>query len=268
MKLPLARALALLSCLAVPVAAQNGPGLAPYTDSLPGALITFEMLPVPAGRVTIPTTGGPITVDVPAFWMSRTEVTWDLYDVFAFRLDVPRDERPKIDATARPSRPYGAPDKGFGHSGYPAIGMTATAAEAFAAWLSAKTGKTYRLATEAEWQRAADVALGNAMLSKARRDAIAWSADNADAQTHPVGEKLGDQLGLKDLLGNVGEWVTTADSGHALRGGTWRDAGASLDAHTRALQAPSWNQTDPQVPKSRWWLPDAPFTGIRLVRVP
>ncbi|MES2124989.1 MAG: SUMF1/EgtB/PvdO family nonheme iron enzyme [Gemmatimonadota bacterium] len=252
--------------------AQQRPGipvrLQPYTDTVPGALVSFTMLPVPAGSVEMPTAHGPVTVAVPAFWIAKTEVTWDIYDIFAFRLDVPREDRPKVDASARPSRPYGAPDRGFGHAGYPAIGMTATAAVAFAEWLSKKTGHTYRIATEAEWARAASAAFGDRPLSRQRLDAVAWTADNAEAQTHPVGQKLDDQIGAQDLLGNAGEWVTTADSGFALRGGSFRDPVARVAPGLSERQEPSWNQTDPQIPKSRWWLSDAPFTGIRLVRVP
>jgi len=33
----------------------------------------------------------------------------------------------------------------------------------------------------------------------------------------------------------------------------------------RERQTPEWNMTDPQYPKSRWWLSDAPFVGFRVV---
>ncbi|MEO5800656.1 MAG: SUMF1/EgtB/PvdO family nonheme iron enzyme [Gemmatimonadales bacterium] len=249
-------------------AAQGSERFVPYTDTIPGALLSFVMLPVPAGTITVSTATGPLKVPVAAFWIAKSEITWDMYDIFAFRLDVPRDERPKIDISARPSRPYGAPDKGYGHSGFPAIGMTATAAEAFARWISAKTGHSYRIATDAEWTHAAELAFGTSPLSRQRLDATAWTRENADAQTHAVGLKLNDRIGVQDLFGNAAEWVTTADSGFALRGGSYRDPAAQITTVWSARQDPTWNQTDPQIPKSRWWLSDAPFTGIRLVRVP
>ncbi len=263
-----AAALALLPGAVVAQGGVTAVRLQPYTDTIPSALISFTMLPVPAGSISMPGPAGRVTVAVPAFWIAKTEITWDIYDIFAFRLDVPREERPKLDATARPSRPYGAPDRGYGHAGYPAIGMTASAAEAFARWISQRTGHSYRIATEAEWARAAEAAFGTAPPTRQRIAAVAWTAENSEGQTHPVGQKLDDQLGAQDLLGNAGEWVTTADSGYALRGGTFRDAAPRLTPATSARQDPTWNQTDPQVPKSRWWLSDAPFTGIRLVRVP
>ena len=41
-----------------------------------------------------------------------------------------------------------------------------------------------------------------------------------------------------------------------------------VGAASRRVQDASWNETDPQLPKSRWWLSDAPFVGFRLVREP
>jgi formylglycine-generating enzyme required for sulfatase activity len=234
--------------------------LAPYRDSIPGTLVTFEMIPVPGGVSAAP------------FWIGKTEVTWDEYDVWAFRLDLAKlPPSARADATARPSRPYGAPDRGFGHHGYPAIGMTAFAAEAYCAWLSTKTGKTYRLATDAEWTRAVLAGLGaDTGLTTARRDALAWHAGNADNKSHAVAAKAPDALGSYDLIGNVAEWVTEegAAGPPTVRGGSWADPPERVGPDARAAQTPAWNETDPQFPKSRWWLADAPFVGFRIVRAP
>jgi hypothetical protein len=94
------------------------PRPAAITDSIPGTLVTFDMVPVPGD---------------PPLLIGKTEVTWDEYDVFAYRLDQPTINLPPADtarpgladATARPSRPYGAPDYGWGHQGYPAISIAA-----------------------------------------------------------------------------------------------------------------------------------------------
>ncbi|MGH7531354.1 MAG: formylglycine-generating enzyme family protein [Gemmatimonadales bacterium] len=229
------------------------------SDSIPGTLVRFDMIPVPAS-----TAGGR------AFWIGKTEVTWDEYDVWAFRLDLPAADRTAgVDATGRPSRPYGAPDRGFGHRGYPAIGMTYAAAQAYCAWLSAKTGKRYRLPTDEEWTRAALLGLGSdSILSPQRRDSLAWHAGNAGATTRRTGTKTADALGLHDVLGNVAEWVTGADGTPLVRGGSWADPPDRVNPTTRERQTPAWNETDPQFPKSRWWLADAPFVGFRIVREP
>jgi formylglycine-generating enzyme required for sulfatase activity len=223
-----------------------------YHEKIDGTLVTFEMRLVPGGD------------GVQAFYAGVTEVTWDMYDVFALELD--RGPAPgKADAVARPSNPYGAPDYGWGHAGFPVMSVTRAAAEAFCTWLSLKTGKAYRLPTEAEWTRAAQLAAAPA-LTDARRDAIAWHRGNAEGRTHAVGTRSPDALGLFDLFGNVGEWVVPADGALVLRGGSFRDARESVGVSTRAVQDASWNETDPQLPKSKWWLSDAPFAGFRIVR--
>lgn len=259
------RALALLLATVTPLAAQQpGERLA---DSLPALRLRWEMAWVPGGTVTVPGRDGPATVSVEGFWIGVTEVPWELYDAFHLRLDVPRGERAGVDARLRPSSPYGAPDRGFGHRGWPVISVTHGAATRFATWLSERTGSRYAVPTDAQWQRAADVAhgMGRGVSSIATH---AWTAANAEGTTHRIGTLAPDGLGLFDLLGNAGEWTTGDDGTPWLRGGTFLDSPDSVRVSTRARQQPSWNQTDPQDPKSRWWLSDGPFAGFRLVRIP
>ena len=233
------------------------PGLQSYTDTIPGTLVSFAMIAVPGD---------------PPFYIGKTEVTWDEYDVFAYKLDQPtigpRDTAIArvIDATARPSRPYGAPDYGWGHAGYPAISIAAPAAAAYAEWLSAKTGKRYRLATDAEWSRAATAGLAG--LTPALLDSLAWHAGNSGSRSHPVAARRADALGIHDLLGNAAEWVMGADGRPLTRGGSWADQPAMLGPATSARYSSAWQERDPQFPKSRWWLSDGPFVGFRLVREP
>jgi formylglycine-generating enzyme required for sulfatase activity len=252
--------LALLVCAATSsVIAQTSAPQA-YRETIPGTVVSFEMVPVPGGTITID--GKPI--DVKPFFIGQTEVTWDLYDIFALGLDVPKGGG-GADAIARPSQPYSAPDYGWGHAGSPAISIARQAAEAFTGWLSTKTGKKYRLPTEAEWTHAASLAAGKDPLTAARLDAIAWHRENASQRTHPVGTKAADALGLYDLFGNAAEWVS-AGNAFVTRGGSFRSAANGLGPSTRAEQDESWNERDPQLPKSRWWLSDGPFVGFRVVR--
>jgi formylglycine-generating enzyme required for sulfatase activity len=127
------------------------------------------------------------------------------------------------------------------------------------------TNKKYRLPTEAEWVQAAMLAAGTGTLAPDRRDALAWHQGNAGAKTHPVGLKKADALGLFDLFGNAAEWVATSDGTLVARGGSFRDPPSTIGPTARAVQDESWNERDPQLPKSRWWLSDAPFVGFRLV---
>ena len=228
-------------------------------DTIPGTLVSFELVAVPAGQVTLD--GKPIKVE--PFHIGRTEVTWDMYDVFALGLDA-KDQT--ADAVSRPSQPYGAPDYGWGHGGYAAISIARPAAQAFCTWLSKKTGQNYRLPTEAEWAHAAALAIGSVPLTPDRRDNLAWHGGNALGKAHRVGTKQPDALGLFDLFGNAAEWVATDDDTFVTRGGSFRDPPERVGPQGRAVQESSWNERDPQLPKSKWWLSDGPFVGFRIVR--
>lgn len=236
-------------------------------DSIPGTLVTFEMVRVPGGKVVLDGPRGRREVGVEPFYIGRTEVSWDMYDVYMLRLDERRTTS-AADAIARPSRPYAVPDYEWGHAGYAAISIARHAAETFAKWLSAKTGHRYRLPTEAEWVHAAVLASGGRPLTGERLNALAWHAGNAGERTHPIATKQPDALGLHDLFGNVAEWVTSGDSIPVTRGGSFRDAPGTLGPAARATQDARWTERDPQLPSSRWWLTDAPFVGFRLVRDP
>jgi formylglycine-generating enzyme required for sulfatase activity len=234
-------------------------------DSIPGTLESFEMVAIPAVTATI----AGKDVQVPAFLIGRTELSWDAYD--AYMLSKPTTaEKPPVgaDAVSRPSRPYGAPDYGWGHRGFPAISVARGGAESFCAWLSTRTGKRYRLPTEAEWVRAATLASGGKTIPAARMDALAWHAGNATATTHASGKKQADLIGLYDLFGNAAEWVTTDDGKYVARGGSFRNTRKDVGPQARAEQDDSWQERDPQIPKSRWWLSDGPFIGFRIVREP
>ena len=236
-----------------------------YHESITGTLVSFEMALVPGGTVRVPVKDTERSIDVAPFYIGVTEVTWDLYDVFALGLDTSASTA-KADALARPSHPYGAPDYGWGHTGFPAISVTRAAAAAFCEWLSLKTGKAYRVPTEAEWLRAAALAAGGSSLPAARREALAWHRGNSSARTHAVATKSPDGRGLFDLFGNAAEWVVPEDDALVTRGGSFRDPADAVGPEARALQDASWNETDPQLPKSKWWLSDAPFVGFRIVR--
>ncbi|MFN0181542.1 MAG: formylglycine-generating enzyme family protein [Gemmatimonadales bacterium] len=237
------------------LAAATAAGQDIVSDSIPGTLVKFELVRIPGGGTAVEG----VAQEVGPVLMGRTEATWEMYDAFTLsRSPSPRYAPAGADAVAGPSRPYGNPDYGFGHAGFPVISVTRAAAEAFCAWLSSVTGHRYRLPTDAEWQRAADLAGSE----------DGWHAGNAEGRTHAVGSLAPTSFGLFDIFGNVAEWVTTGDGSLVVRGGSWRDGKAGIGPSARERQQRSWNQRDPQIPKSSWWLSDGPFVGFRVVREP
>lgn len=249
---PFAPRVAALAAAAALYAPQAPAPPTTYQETIPGTIVRFEMAPVPGGAGVAP------------FYLGRTEVTWDMYDVFALGLDRKTPEG-EPDAVARPSRPYGAPDYGWGHAGYPAISIAREAADAYVAWLSTVTGRAYRLPTEAEWEHAARLAVRD-MPASTQAGVYAWHRDNAGRRTHPVASLKPDALGLFDLFGNAAEWVDVPGNARVTRGGSFRDPLDHVWAGARAVQDDSWNERDPQLPKSQWWLSDGPFVGFRLAR--
>jgi len=284
----------------------------PYTDVIGGTLVKFEMLPIRGGKFTM---GSPATeadrkedegpqheVTVEPFWMGKREVTWDEYEVFMFALDIARrkvtgEEATPMDkladALTRPTKPYTDMTFGMGKESFPAICMTQYAAKMYCEWLNAKTGRYYRLPTEAEWEYACRAGTTTAYSfgdDPKQLDDHAWHYDNSDDAYHPVGKKKPNPWGLYDMHGNVAEWcadqyvpdfyaqcaaqsvvknplaVPTMLYPHVARGGSWDDDADLLRSAARRASTPDWKMQDPQIPQSVWYHTDALFLGFRIVR--
>lgn len=304
--------------LVVPPSAATAPGeeMKPYVEMIPGTQVKFEMVPIPGGTFTM---GSPATepghkedegpqhrVTVHPFWMAKTEMTWDAYDFFAFSNDILRKRREGVefakqpeseqraDAVTRPTPPYTDETFGFGSAGHPVINVSHHAAMEFTRWLSEKTGKTYRLPSEAEWEwgcRAGTETPWFFGSDPAPLGDYAWYRENSEALPHAVGEKQPNPWGLDDILGNAAEWVLdlydknyyqtfqpdvpallpvlipgAQKYPHVVRGGSWDDPAPRVRCAARTASSPDWNQEDPQRPQSIWWLTDALTVGFRVVR--
>jgi formylglycine-generating enzyme required for sulfatase activity len=122
---------------------------------------------------------------------------------------------------------------------HPAVNISWRDARAYAAWLSKKTGRTYRLPTEAEWAYAAgsrfhDDALGAGMDDDRAARAIARYEQESrrapgETATRPTGGFGANEHGILDLAGNVWEWTDTCFDR------------VTLDASGRAATAPVRN---------------------------
>jgi formylglycine-generating enzyme required for sulfatase activity len=139
--------------------------------------------------------------------------------------------------------------------------------------LNEKTGQSYRLPTEAEWEYAArsggkpeKYSGGDAV------DAVAWYQSTSGGKTHHVGTKAPNGLGIHDMSGNVWEWVQDRyDSGYY--SGSPRDnpKGPSSGTH-RVGRGGSWyNDAGFCRSTNRYhYAPDLrdDFLGFRIVRTP
>ncbi|HVS13129.1 MAG TPA: formylglycine-generating enzyme family protein [Thermoanaerobaculia bacterium] len=290
--------------LALPARAEKS--MAPYVETVPGVATTLEMVPIPGGTVLLGSPEGEAgraddegprrEVELAPFWMSTVEIQWDLYQAFAAdaEVDAPGPdlaidgatlEELDVDALARPTPPYVPMDFGMGVEGYPAIGMTQFAARQFTRWLSERTGRFYRLPTEAEWEHACRAGTTTAYWfgdDAGELPAHGWfRANSPDRRYHRSGELAPNPWGLHDMHGNVAEWVL--DQHHerypeslpawpttlyprVVRGGSYLDDAGHLRCAARRASSPSWKRRDPQLPQSVWWHTDARFVGFRVVR--
>lgn len=266
-----------------------------YRQKIDGTPLAFDMAVIPGGEFIMGNNSGhddekpEHKVAVSPFWMSTHEVTWDLFELFVYKdLELTQSAGKaipsEVDAITRPSKPYLDMTFGMGKQDLPALAMTHYNAIQFCKWLYARTGVFYRLPTEAEWEFAARQGQVEGAL-----DDYAWNTGNSNSTTQKVGTKRPNKFGIYDMFGNAAEWTydqyspdfyatlagkTAKDPvnvpeklyPHAVRGGSYQSDLRYLTPTARDYSDASWKQIDPQVPKSNWWLPDAPFVGIRLVR--
>ncbi|MBA4187696.1 MAG: sulfatase-modifying factor protein [Planctomycetaceae bacterium] len=278
----------------------------------------FEMVYIPGGEVTVgspdteagrlPNEGPRYKAKVGSFWMQKVEVTWNDWDMFWYDeqfLKADHKDAAKLgpDAVTRPTNTFLDETYDHGRDGHPALSMTHHAAMVYCEWLRKKTGRLYRLPTEAEFEYAArggkgDTAyfFGNDPKELAE---YAWFAENSKDEdfpekpkgcTHKVGSRKPNPFGIHDLYGNVSEWaldqydpktyenraknmlnlnpvnVPTSDKwAHVIRGGSWADKADKLRSASRRVSEESWQKHDPQEPRSIWWLTRMDVVGFRVV---
>ncbi len=272
--------------------------------------------------------GHQLRVKVEPFWIGKHEVTWAEYQNFMQQYEIFKkldelrftgtrmesakkqlEAMPKVkeylekealdvDAITCPTPLY---DSSFTYGPgeepeQPAVTMSQFAAKQYTKWLSGITGEQFRLPTEAEWEYAARAGTTTAYSfgdDAANIGDYAWTTDNADYQTHEVGQLKPNPWGLYDMHGNVAEWVldeyvadhysklkegvTVAEAvawpvklfPRSIRGGSWLvEAPDCRSAARYQSDDPEWTLSDPNLPTSPWWFTEEPATGVgfRIIR--
>lgn len=298
-------------------------GFVNFTEKVPGTTLSFAMQAIPAGSFKMGSENSesfhqedesPVReVKISQFFMAQTEVTWDQYWAFysetmsegrtAPELVYANNSDPSVDAISGPTPPFGLPDQGWGGGDRPAITMTHYAAQTFCQWLSKKTGRHYRLPTEAEWEYAARGGSSTpyffegdaADFSNTGFWRFMFSADtaminryviygnNSKNRTQEPDKVQPNPFGLLNMLGNVMEYCSdyyapyaagdltnprgaTSGEERVVRGGHYASDAADLRSAARGQTSHNqWLKTDPQQPKSIWWYSDVKAIGFRVV---
>jgi formylglycine-generating enzyme required for sulfatase activity len=176
------------------------------------------------------------TVTLSSFYLSKYEVTVAEYRKFCQATNRQMPEAPS----------WGWQDN------HPIVNVSWEDAVAYCQWAGG------RLPTEAEWEYAArggNKSHGYKYAGSNELDKVAWYDKNSGKQTHPVGEKLPNELGLYDMSGNVWEWCSdwygayaaTTQTNHqgppngssrCLRGGSWSHYAYSGEVLSRSFDGP------------------------------
>ena len=146
-------------------------------------------------------------------------------------------------------------------------------AVAFIAKLNEKTGKKYRLPTEAEWEYAAqggNLSHGYRYCGGNDLDLVSWNVTNAGKKTHPVGTKYPNELGLYDMSGNILEWCNDWFDDGYYRTKTYDNPKGPLRGDARSVRGGSWKHDGSRMTTTyRWGLkPQVKYAdvGFRVVR--
>jgi sulfatase modifying factor 1 len=165
---------------------------------------------------------------IDAFLLSATQITNAEYDRF-------------VGATASPAPPF-RQDPNFNHPAQPVAGVSWHEAALYCDWLSAQTGRRYRLPTEAEWERAARGGI--------EQKKFPWGDDPPQSLPdyaqrwqigpEPVARYAPNAFGLFDICDNVHEWCSDWYDPNYYAVSPQRNPGGPESGQRKASRGGSW----------------------------
>lgn len=166
-------------------------------------------------------------------------------------------------------------DHKWGRGRRPVVNITAADAEKFTKWLSKKTGATYRLPSEAEWEYAARAGTTTAFFwgdepGKNRANCRDCESEWSKKSSAPVGSFPPNPWGIYDMHGNVWEWTLDCWTTNYIGAPTDGSARTDGDCTKRAMRSGSWYYFNRNV-RSSWRFPiraaDNSYNfGMRVIR--
>ncbi len=122
-------------------------------------------------------------------------------------------------------------------------------------------GKKYRLPTEAEWEYAAkggNQSKGYKYSGRTNISEVAWYDGNSSSQTHEVGQKQPNELGIYDMTGNVWEWCSDWYDNNYYKSSPSKNPQGASSGEFRVLRGGSWSDDDSDCRSSvrGWYYPD------------
>lgn len=181
----------------------------------------------------------PVALSFSSFALSRREVTFAEWDAC-------------VDDGGCHYRPA---DAGWGRGSRPVINVSYADIQSYLGWLSAKSGRQYRVPTDAEWTFAARAGAQGPYSFVGEPGPLTANFDGgpgvARTMTAPTASFAASAYGLYDMHGNVWEWVADCAPGGAaaapaadcaarvVKGGAWNAPAETLAAESRAARAPT-----------------------------
>ena len=195
-------------------------------------LATFELIDIPAGEFLAGENKQRLSL--PEFFIARTPITVAQFAIFVETTGYGYSFRDALQ------------DKQ--HADHPVVNVSFYDAIAFCEWASNLLGRTIRLPTEHEWEKAARGGDGRAYpWGNEPPDATRCNFASSDtaSDTTPVGKfsPRGDSpYGCVDMAGNVCEWTSSphAAGGYVARGGSWNNVAADLRVTHRLRYLPNF----------------------------